>query len=201
MRILKLVAAAVFTLFLVEPAHSASIFLSASDCGSQCQGTTLALEVIDNGGSFDVTLTINADGYSVPPSTRLGFNQVGFGAIQNWASVSLDSAPNASWVVDPLPANISSAGLCANGDNTGKVCTSGFVDITGGGDFKWEFTVTGGTLQPLSDWHIGAQFADSAAAIRGQIISAGPGGPNVPEPSAALIFGVGVILAARRTRL
>jgi hypothetical protein len=176
---------------LAGAAQAASIFID--DCAAQgCQGTTLSLSVNDNGnGTFDVALTINADGYT---GTRLGLNQVGFGAIQNWTSVLLDSAPNGSWLNPPVAANVSSSGLCATGSSSDKICTSGFVDITGGGDFTWDFTVTGGTVKPLSDWHIGGQFADSAAATRGQIISASP----VPEPSAVFVFGVGMLLVTRR---
>ena len=192
MRILYVVLVTLAGLVLVESAQATSIFLD--NCDAQgCQGTTLSLSVVANIGSFDVTLTINSDNYS---GTRLGLNQVGFGAIQNWTSVTLDSSPTTGWS-KPTAADVSSAGLCAVGGASDKICTSGFVNITGGGNYTWEFTVTGGTLKPLSDWHIGGQFADSAAATRGQIISAGPA---IPEPSAALVFGVGTLLVARRVR-
>jgi len=179
---------------LARSAGASSIFIDNCDATGNCQGTTLSLTVNDNGdGTFDVALTINADNYS---GTRLGLNQVGFGAIQNWTDVALDSAPNGGWS-KPIAADVSSAGLCATGSSSDKICTSGFVDITAGGDYKWEFTVTGGTVKPVSDWHIGGQFADSAAAIRGQIISASA---PIPEPSGAFVFGLGILLVARRTR-
>ena len=193
MRILYAVSV-VMALALAGSARASSIFLD--NCDSQgCQGTTLSLAVNDNGdGTFDVALTINADNYS---GARLGLNQVGFGAIQNWTSVALDSAPNGSWLNPPVAADVSSNGLCKTGAASDKICTSGFVDITAGGDYKWEFTVTGGTVKPVDDWHIGGQFADSAGAARGQIISASA---PIPEPSAAFVFGLGTLLVARRAR-
>src|SRR5215469_2478911 len=106
MRILYVVLVTLAGLVLVESAQATSIFLD--NCDAQgCQGTTLSLSVVANIGSFDVTLTINSDNYS---GTRLGLNQVGFGAIQNWTSVTLDSSPNGSWLNPPVAADVSSNG-------------------------------------------------------------------------------------------
>lgn len=180
----------VIAAFLVSVAGSArATSLLLDSCDSMgCQGLTLFLDVTDLGGSFDIELTFNADAYS---GSRDGLNQVGFKAIQNWTSVSLDSAPNAGWLNPPLEANTSSNNLCTNGTTSDKVCTHGFVDITGGGDFTWNFTVVGGTLLPTSDWHIGGQFADAAGPTNGQIISATSA--PIPEPDARLAFAAGLL--------
>ena len=106
MSIRELVARSFMLVFLsVLPAHAATIQLTNCDA-SGCQGTTLELDVVDLGGSFDITLTINADAYT---GSRLGFNQVGFLAIQNWTSVSLVSSPTTGWSA-PTAAVISSNG-------------------------------------------------------------------------------------------
>lgn len=173
----------------------------APGCGS-CDGITGSLDITDNGGSFSVTLTLNSDGYS---GGLGGFNQVGFGAIQGWSSVSLVSSPvstTTAWS-NPVEAVTAANDLCTKGTSSDKVCTHGFADITGGGDHVWEFTVTGGTLKlgPDAEWHIGAQFANAAGPAAGKIISEeGSPGPAIPEPSAALVFGVGALLVARMRR-
>ena len=160
-----------------------------------CKGLTGSLEIVDLGGSFSVKLTLNSDGYT-GGATRTGLNQVGFGGIGGWSSVSLVSAPTAGWAA-PVGAPTSSNSLCTNGVGGGKVCTHGFVAITGGGDFVWEFNVVGGTLKD-TPWHIGAQFAKEAGPTQGWILSeeGSPSSP-IPEPTAALLFGVGVLAAAR----
>jgi len=171
-------------------ASAASI--SLDDCDDQgCQGVNLSLDVTEDGGAYHVTLTIDADGYT---GTRLGLNQVGFKAISGWTGVTLDSYPVSSagvWT-DPVEAVNSSNNLCEKGTSSDKVCTSGFVDIMGGGDYTWVFTLTGSTLLDPSDWHIGGEFADGPGITQGQIISAA-----IPEPSAALVFSVGLFLVGR----
>ena len=148
----SLIAAIVLT--LSSAAGAMSLTIDGSTCGS-CEGADLFLNIVDNGSSFDVTLTINSDNYTGPKN---GMVEVGFGGISGWTSVVFDDTPATSIIawVDPIGANVSSSGLCANGSTTDKICTSGFVDISAGGDYTWEFTVTGGTLQAsLADWHIG----------------------------------------------
>ncbi len=114
---------------------------------------------------------------------------MGFLAIHDWTSVSLVSSPTAGWL-DPTAAVIASNSLCTHGGASDKICTSGFVDIiTSGGDYVWQFNVTGGTILPEIDWHIGAQFADAAGSANGQLISAA-----IPEPGAAVVFAIGALL-------
>lgn len=181
---------------LAGPARALTIDL-APGCGS-CQGVTGSLSIVDEGGSFSVTLTLNSDGYT---GDRTGFNQVGFGGISGWTSVSLVSSPlstTTAWSA-PVEANTSSNSLCTTGTSSDKICTHGFAVIAGGGDHVWKFTVVGGTLKTGEDaWHIGAQFANAAGTARGQIIS--ESGTPIPEPSAALVFGLCAALVARATR-
>jgi len=173
-------------------------FELAPGCSS-CEGVTGSLDITDNGGSFSVTLTLDSSGYT---GDRNGFNQVGFGAIKDWSSVSLDFSPVATtsaWSA-PVEANTSSNGLCTTGTSSDKVCTAGFSDFGGSDVHVWKFTVTGGTLKS-DEWHIGAQFANAAGPARGKIISeeGAPGSP-IPEPSAAMIFGLCAMVVARSAR-
>jgi hypothetical protein len=113
------------------------------------------------------------------------------------------SAPNgvANWS-SVIEAPINSNSQCSNGNgNSDKACSyalNSLLDVTGGGDQTWTFEVVGGTLLATTEWHLGAQYADALGTARGKIISAG--GPAIPEPSAALLFGASALLVARSTR-
>jgi len=178
--------------------------LTLDNCDSMgCAGSTLYLSVQEEaGGSWLVTYTINTDGYT---GDKLGFNQIGFKAISGWTSGTVLSSPIGS-VTDWNPIYddpIASNSLCdtSSGD-TDKVCVHGFVDITAGGDYTWTFRIDDGTLiTDTSQWHLGAQYANGHYRARGNIISAeGGGGPSVPEPAAAMLFGLGALLVTRSAR-
>jgi len=47
----------------------------------------------------------------------------------------------------------------------------------------------------VGEWHLGAQYAGGPWRSSGHIISA-----QVPEPTAAMLFGLGAILVTRRVR-
>ena len=177
--------------------------LTLDDCDSMgCDGSTLYLSVQEEaGGSFFVTYTINTDGYT---GSKAGFNQIGFKAIDGWTSGSVLSSPIGS-VTDWNPvfeSPIASNSLCdkTNG-NTDKVCVAGFVNIQGGGDSTWTFRIDDGTLiTDTSEWHLGAQYADGLFRSAGSLLSAEGGTPPVPEPTAALLFGLGALLVTRSVR-
>jgi len=148
-----------------------------------------------------VTYTIDTTNYT---GDRLGFNQVGFKAIQGWTDGVVLSSPVGS-VTDWNPvfeSPISSNSLCehTNG-NTDMVCVQGFVDATTvPGEYTWVFRINGGTLMTnTDDWHLGAQYASGYWRAQGKIISAGINVP-IPEPMGAVLFGLGAILVARRAR-
>jgi len=186
----------------VAGASQAATSVLLDDCDAfGCQGSTLFLSVADQGdGTWLATYTINTDGYS---DSRTGFNQIGFKAVSGWSSATLLSAPNGTvnWS-SVLEAPINSNSLCANGSGNGdKLCIysqNSHLNITGGGDFTWTFQIFGGTLK-TDEWHLGAQYANAVGTATGKIISA-EADPAIPEPSAALLFGVGAILVTRRIR-
>jgi hypothetical protein len=202
MRLLPTLLLGIFLLAPAGPAAALS-FVLAPGCSS-CEGVTGSLDITDNGGSFSVALTLDSSGYT---GDRAGFNQVGFGAIQGWTSATLDFSPlttTTAWSA-PVEAVTAAQSLCTNGTSSDKLCTYGFADFSKGDLHVWRFTVTGGTLNvgPDAEWHIGAQFANSASRTAGKIISeygSPNGGPAIPEPSAALVFGLCAIVVARRAR-
>lgn len=191
----RLLRHAVLSTALIALAGTAqAVSITIDDCDAQgCEGTSLFLSVQDNmDGTFTVIQSIDSTGFS---EVRLGMNQVGFKAIKDWTSADLVSAPTAGWLDPATEAAVSANALCANGTTSDKVCTYGFVDITTDGVYTWEYLITGGTLLDKSEWHWGGQFADDAGATSGKLISAG-----IPEPSAALLFGVGALVVSQRTR-
>jgi hypothetical protein len=206
----RLARSAFTALALVAFAGSAQALqfadLTVDDCDAfGCEGSTLYLSVQEEvGGSWLVTYTINTDNYT---GDRLGFNQVGFKAISGWTTGTVLSSPVGSvtsW--NPVFASpINSNSLCDNTKGqTDKVCVAGYIDITSGGDYTWTFRIDDGTLiTDTSQWHLGAQYTplSKAGRARGKIISYdGGGSPPVPEPTAALLFGLGAILVTRRAR-
>ena len=190
-------------------AQAENISIPAAGCGS-CGGLDLFLDVTADGSNWDVILRYTApSGYAANPS---GLNQAGFKAVQNWTSItdfSVSWDPTAGPLVNvtgnwapPVEANTSANALCTNGTTSDKVCTHGFQDLAGGGVLEFRMTLVGGSLLPLSDFHIGGQRANQAGAQPGNIISEGLRDNPVPEPSAAAAFLVGslVIATARRRR-
>lgn len=175
--------------------------VNLTDCDADgCDGSDLSLEVKEDGSGWIVTYTISTDGYF---GDRDGLNQVGFKAVSGWTDASLIAADAslADWS-DPIEAPVNANSLCDNTKGNGdKVCVFGFVDITSGGDYTWKFRLEGGTLLDVEDWHLGGQYADGPGEARGRIISTEPGGA-IPEPTGALLFGLGaaVVGGARRRR-
>ena len=174
--------------------------LTLNDCDAMgCEGSTLFLSVQEEaGGTWLVTYTINTDNYT---GSLAGFNQIGFKAIADWTSGTVLTSPAGS-IDDWNPvfeAPINSNSLCDNiPGSTSKVCVWGFVDITAGGDYTWTFRLEGGTLLNVEDWHLGAQYANGPWRSSGHIISAEAA--PIPEPTAAVLFGLGAILVTRRLR-
>ncbi len=178
--------------------------LTVDDCDAfGCEGSTLYLSVQEEvGGSWLVTYTINTDNYT---GDRLGFNQVGFKAIGGWTTGTVLSSPVGSvtsW--NPVyAAPINSNSLCGNTNGqTDKVCITGYIDITSGGDYTWTFRIDDGTLiTDTSEWHLGGQYANGNYRTAGKLILAeGGSAPTTPEPTAAVLFGLGAILVTRSLR-
>lgn len=202
------------TLALIGFAGSAQALqfaeLTLDDCDMMgCEGATLYLSLQEQtNGDWIATYTINTDGST---TSLAGFNQVGFKAITGWTSAEVISSPVGS-MTNPVPYDalvpwnpvtespIASNSLCekTNGQ-TDKICAAGFVNITSGGDYTWVILIEGGTLiTDTSEWHLGAQYADGRYRSTGHIISAHA--TPIPEPTAALLFGLGALLVTRSVK-
>jgi hypothetical protein len=186
--------------------------LDLDDCAT-CEGADLYIKVEDGAtygytSGFVITyeITITADYYG----TKDGMNQVGFKVIQDWDVtgdndvLSSPTDPIDTW--DPVfddPINVGSPNqeVCQtnSSDTTGWVCLNGYVDITTPGTYAWVVYLEEGTLMDVEDWGLGGQYANSRWRSLGNIISE-TGAEPVPEPTAALLFGLGAILVTRSVR-
>ena len=196
---LKLSKFCLGVLFCVATATASSAVpvatLTLDGCDvSECHDLGLTLSVDDQGGgTWLVTYTINTTAYD---DTFVGLNQLGFQTIQGYSTAELLSAPNGlgNWS-DAIQAPVnSSGGLCSPGGSTNKVCISAensLLDLRVNGIYEWTFKIVGGTVIPTSQWTFSGQLADAVGPARGNIISQNP--PAVPEPSAALLFGIGTL--------
>ena len=179
-------------------AHATTLQLSDCDAFG-CQGSSISLDVVSaGGGDWDVTLAIDSTNYN---GSKSGVVQAGFKAIEGFSDVTLVSYTDGSWSA-AVEGGVSSNALCAPNDNSDFACTSGYADVASDTSSTWVFKVAGGTVLP--EWTIKFQYGDEQPptnGYRGNLISA-PGTP-VPEPSAALVFAAGLLVAsrgARRTR-
>jgi len=187
-----------------QAALIAETFLSNCDLDG-CDGSTLYLSVDDDGGSgnFIITYTVNTDNYI---DLKDGINQVGFKVITGWdplLSTVTGPTGSGSWSLVEATVNSSKDGPCDPnvGNKTDKVCSSGFVNITSDGEYTWEFYLVGGMLiESTEEWHLGGQYADGGGRAKGQIWSTSGSSVPIPEPTAAVLFGLGAILVARHTQ-
>lgn len=168
---------------------------------SECHNLGLTLTTQNQGGGvFLVTYTINTTAYD---DTFVGLTQLGFQTIQNYSSQELLTAPGGlgNWS-DAINAPVNSNGaLCSPSGSSNKVCVSAensLFDLRVNGIYEWTFKIVGGTELPTSQWVFSGQFANVVGAARGNIIS--QSAPAVPEPTAALLFGLGALTVGRSLR-
>jgi hypothetical protein len=183
-------------LFLLMGSAAPATTLNLDNCDADgCEGSSVFLTVEDaGGGNWNVTLGLDSTGYT---GDLDGVVQAGFKAIDGASDITLVSFSDGSWDAAEF-AGISSNGLCAGPGEPDFGCTSGYANIETNKEYTWNFFVEGGTL--LSEWTIKFQYCDQGdESCRGHLISA-PGRPGepgnpIPEPSAALVFAAGLVVA------
>lgn len=193
------------------------ISFTAAECESMgCEGSSLYLKVEDGTdygytGGYVITYTIDTTDYY---GTKDGFNQIGFKVVTNWdLDGSNDVISSPTDLADPpddwkpvYDDPIASGSECdTSAGDTDKVCLNGFVNIVDTtGEYTWVVYLEEGTLMDIDEWSLGAQYANSRYRTEGRdngnIISTTSIGQPVPEPTAALLFGLGAILVTRSVR-
>jgi hypothetical protein len=196
---MKFVRLTVLLSLLLLASSASAATLDLDDCDSfGCEGSSIFLDVESDGsGNWNVILGIDTTNYT---GNQDGIVQAGFKAIEGSSDITLVSFTDGTWS-DAKFAGINSSGLCSGPGEPDFGCTSGYVNIVDSpGEYTWTFFVEGGTL--IDEWSIKFQYCDEGdEACKGKIISA-PGTPGtpVPEPSAALVFAGGMLIAATRLR-
>jgi hypothetical protein len=202
--------AALLTMFLLltgSTSAQATTF-SLDDCAS-CAGSdvSLAITTSDGGATYDVVLTLDSTDYT---GSQDSIVQAGFKAFDGLTAddILAFSFSDGTWS-DPELAGISADGFCSGGGDPGFVCSTGEANIVNDpGVYTFTYKIDGSNVTLLSNWSIKFQYCDSAdydggsGDCNGHIISedGSAGGPPVPEPSAALVFAVGLLVARRKLR-
>lgn len=195
--------AALFALvFSASAASALSIDFGGADDPS-LHGTTGSLSIdgpIDAGtGTFDVVWSMDFTGYEGSATQHPYLTNIAFKAFSDISFVDIDSivwtTPTDGTLVYPSNINGQSGGcVTGSGSEAGMVCVDldPYVDATSGGEIVASFTVTGDLLG--DSWSYRGKFGPE----RGWVIS--ESGAPVPEPTAAMLFAAGLLLARFRMR-
>jgi hypothetical protein len=208
-------------LFLVAGTAQAAFITIGPDGCESCAGLTLRLEANQVGDDVEVFLSYSAPtDWSGDPEweSYTSITQGGFKAARLWdagditlVSIEVDGSAYANfgdWSGATEATNSSSDPFCSRGTSSDKGCVfalngDGSIDLSGGGIAVFEFLITDAMLLgDTDDWKIGGQLCDNRTLPQtcdGHIISESA---PIPEPTAALCFGVGLAAfsAVRRRR-
>jgi hypothetical protein len=194
-------------LFFVSSSAANAVTITSwqlDDCDDQgCEGAKISLQVEGLGGNlYRVTQGLNLTMYDSGPETPMTTVQaVDWKALKDVVDVDLTGNPGGTWGTPQVDSNVTGQGCGGNGND--KICTSATssdgvaftaLSTDGGGWSYWVYDVvaTGGVL-PVLDQHYGLDYGPAT----GRLISG-----VVPEPSASLVFavGLGVVGSALRKR-
>lgn len=200
-------------------ATSTSLSIGPSDgCVAECLNTewsiTFSDENVINAG-YDLHVTLTAEwpeigDYFVDENGVIDptiITAVEFG-LPGTVTDALITNPSTGWSDELGPLN----GQGCGGHNGNFTCSEGSAAIVLGSSLTWEWDIKVEDVarvleyESTGEFHIGARAErDQATALtpsgkikdRGWLLSVSPVSP-VPEPSAAMVYGVGLLLAGRR---
>jgi hypothetical protein len=190
---------ALFFLLFASSADAMSTTFGGDDDPS-LHGATGSLEItgpVDAGtGEFNVTWSMDFTGYEGSVDDHQYLTNIAFKGFTSVSDVSLDGiewnsiAGSGTYV---FPSNVNNGG-CVDGSQASFVCVEldPMIDATMGGIVSAQFTVTGDL--DLSEWSYRGKFGTEDGWVISE--SSSP----VPEPTAALVFGLGISIAGWRVR-
>ena len=157
------------------------------DCATAgCIGGIYTLDVAETApNSFVATYTIDTTTAFDVRATHLV--DINFKVATDYTDVTLLSGPSASLGGGPL-----SGGGC-RGNNDSFICGDLTSSLERGRVYTWRIQF--GATALIDEWHVGARYV-SPIHRRGWVISESGRSNPIPEPSAALIFGVGMLVAS-----
>ena len=161
------------------------------DCASAgCLGGVYSLDVVEmDPGVYVATYTIDTTGsFDVAAMSLVDIN---FKVADDYSNISVLSGPSGAALAGPLTAN------GCSGANGSFLCIDLSPNLAVGSIYTWEIQFTSSTL--LDEWHVGARYT-SPTHRRGWIISESGSANPIPEPSAALVFGLGLAVVGGRLK-
>jgi hypothetical protein len=165
--------------------------------GSTLKGATGSLAIDDNlDGTHTVVWSIDLDGFDDASAIATGHTLLTHVAFKAFSSLDDVDLVDPSVGALSYPSNIN--GNCVASSPAGFVCVTlaSPVLATAGGTYSVEFLVTGGVLA-TDEYSFRGKFGRSTGWV---ISESAPTGTEIPEPSAALVFGSGLLLVGARLR-
>ena len=161
------------------------------DCASAgCIGGTYTLDVTETAPNlYLATYTIDTTGaFSVSATSLVDIN---IKVANEYLSPVVVSGPAGSLLSGPL------TGQGCSGTNGGFLCVDLAPTLARGSVYTWQSRF--GATALLDEWHVGARYT-SPNHRNGWVISEHGTANPIPEPSAALVFGLGMLVASGLVR-
>ena len=198
-------------LFFAATASQAMTAYYGGTGSDSLHGATGSLSVTETAtlGTYEVVWEIDFSTFDITGAEATGhelLTDLGFKAFSSVSSATLDSIIWDMPAPDPdsnhsgtfhLAGNISNAG-CEGPSPASFVCVADIapdVDATEGGILRATFTVTGTVM--TDGWSYRGKFGEDDGWV---ISETGTPGNAVPEPGAALVFGLGIVVAETARR-
>ena len=159
------------------------------DCASAgCLGGSYTLDVTETAPNlFLATYTVDTTGPFTVGATSLV--DINIKVANEYLNPVLVSGPSGSLLSGPL------AGFGCSGTNGSFLCVDLTPTLAVGGIYSWQIQF--GASEILEEWHVGARYTSPTHVRGGWVISESGKSTNpIPEPSAALIFGAGILVAS-----
>jgi len=166
------------------------------DCASaDCLGGRYTLDVSQTGRDrYVATLTVDTRGAFDVRATRL--LDVSFKVANSYSNVTVLSGPDTRFGSGPLTGQ----GCSSRGASAGFFCGDLASNLRVGRVYTWRIQFRTASL--LDEWHVGARYGGDALRSGWVVSESGspttrPTSPTspIPEPSAALVFGAGLLVA------
>lgn len=182
---------ALATLFVLAAGFAGSANALTIDCASAgCIGGRYTLDVAETAPNlYLATYTIDTSGaFSVSATSLVDIN---IKVANEYLNPVIVSGPTGALTGGPLN------GRGCSGTNGSFLCVDLAPELARGGVYTWQIRF--GATAILDEWHVGARYT-SPNHRNGWVISeSGPANP-IPEPSAALVFGLGMLVASGLVR-
>lgn len=185
-------AAACLGAFFADDARAVSIGSVTVDCETVgCIGGRYTLDVEQTAPNlYLATYTIDTSTVDVGATVLADIN---LKLANAYVAPTVVSGPAGALGAGPL-----NGGGCGGG-NGSFLCVNLAPDLAVGGTYTWQFQFGASSLIGIDQWHLGARYT-APGHEKGWVISETRPANPVPEPSAALVFGFGMLVAGGLAR-